>query len=387
MTASLRDARARSERQVELDIAKGIAVLLMVCVHVQEVLSHSAVQYSLFGNIVEFVTCFPAAPLFMLVMGVGTVYSRRQDPGYAIGRGSSLLLLAYVLNAARGYIPWSLGIKLGFFAQDAVPYGDVLQSLLEVDILHFAGLCFILIGVLRAAKVPWGAYPVVGLVLGGLNYLVRGISIGQAHLDSILGLFWGASETSYFPFLSWVMYPMVGVAFGHILKNSSDKRRLYVQSLLAGCVVFLIAMCVSGFRFMYYMGFPEEHAYVYYHQDLIANAVNGSLALIWLCVVYFLSGVFPAAVSQKLLYWSRELTPIYVIHWVLIGWTALLIGFNQLMFWQTVLAMAIIVVAADRLAAVYANWRRRRQVEVMHGCYLTVPSPAGGFDHRQPMWE
>jgi len=40
MTASLRDARARSERQVELDIAKGIAVLLMVCVHVQEVLSH-----------------------------------------------------------------------------------------------------------------------------------------------------------------------------------------------------------------------------------------------------------------------------------------------------------------------------------------------------------
>jgi len=361
MTASLRDARARSERQVELDVARGIAVLLMVCVHVQEVLSHSAVQYSLFGCIVEFVTGFPAAPLFMIVMGVGTVYSRRQDAGYAIGRGASLLLLAYVLSAARGYIPWSLGIKLGFLARDAVPYGDVLQSLLEVDILHFAGLCFILIGVLRAAKVPWGAYPVVGLVLGGLNYLVRGISVGQAHLDSILGLFWGASETSYFPFLSWVMYPMVGVAFGHILKNSSDKRRLYLQSLLAGSAVFLIAMCVSGFRFMYYMGFPEEHAYVYYHQDLIANAVNGSLALVWLCVVYFLSGVFPAAVSQKLLYWSRELTPIYVIHWVLIGWLALLTGFNRLMYWQTILAMTVVIVAADRIAAVYADWRRRRR--------------------------
>ncbi len=155
MAASLRDAPARGERQAELDIGKGIAVLLMICVHVQEVLSHSAVQHSLFGNIVEFVTCFPAAPLFMFVMGVGIVYSRRQDSGYAIGRGASLLAMAYLLNAARGYIPWTLGIKLGFLVQDAVPYGDVAQSLLEVDILHFAGLCFILIGVLRVARVHW----------------------------------------------------------------------------------------------------------------------------------------------------------------------------------------------------------------------------------------
>ena len=116
MNVGLHNERARGGRQVELDIAKGIAVLLMICVHVQEVLSHSAVQHSLFGNIVEFVTGFPAAPLFMLVMGVGTVYSRRQDAGYAIGRGASLLLMAYLLNAARGYIPWSLGIKLGLLA-------------------------------------------------------------------------------------------------------------------------------------------------------------------------------------------------------------------------------------------------------------------------------
>jgi hypothetical protein len=73
------------------------------------------------------------------------------------------------------------------------------------------------------------------------------------------------------------------------------------------------------------------------------------------------SGSFPAAVRDKLLYWSKELTPIYVIHWVLIGWLALFIGFNQLMFWQTILAMAIIVVAADRITAAYAGWQGRRR--------------------------
>lgn len=70
---------------------------------------------------------------------------------------------------------------------------------------------------------------------------------------------------------------------------------------------------------------------------------------------------FPAAVGQRLLYWSRELTPIYVIHWVLIVWIALFIGLNQLMFWQTVLAMAIVIVAADRITATFAGWRDRRR--------------------------
>jgi len=31
------------------------------------------------------------------------------------------------------------------------------------------------------------------------------------------------------------------------------------------------------------------------------------------------------------------------------------------MFWQTILAMAIIVVAADRIAAAYASWRGKRR--------------------------
>lgn len=359
MDTGLRRIRATHERQVELDIAKGIAVFLMICVHVQEVFSHPTVQHSLFGCVVEFVTGFPAAPLFMFAMGVGTVYSQRQDAGYAIRRGASLLIMAYLLNAARGFIPWSLGMRLGLLTEDAVPYGNPLFSLLEVDILHFAGLSFILIGMLRAAKVPWCAYPVAGLVLCALNYLVRGISTGQPISDSILGLLWGASETSYFPFLSWIVYPMAGVAFGDILKNSTDKRRLYLGSFLAGCVVLLIAMWVSDFRFMYYMGFPEGNAYAYYHQDLIGNAVNGSLALMWLSVLYFLREAIPSVVVKKLLFWSKQLNAIYMVHWVLIGWLVLLLGFNRLMYWQTILAMATIIIAADRIGAAFSGPQTR----------------------------
>lgn len=38
--------RVAAERRIELDIAKGIAVLLMICVHVQEMYSLPSVQQS-----------------------------------------------------------------------------------------------------------------------------------------------------------------------------------------------------------------------------------------------------------------------------------------------------------------------------------------------------
>lgn len=343
------ETRVQAERRTELDIGKGIAVLLMICVHVQEMYSQPTVQKSIFGYTVELLTTFPAAPLFMFAMGVGAVYSRRQDAAYAVSRGGALLLTAFLLNALRGYVPWFLGLKAGLLSMEAIPYGNVTLSLLEVDILHFAGLSFILIGGLRAIKAPWGAYPVVAILLGLLNYLVRGISTGNPAVDSLLGLLWGAGDTSYFPFLSWVFYPLAGVAFGTLLRRCEDKHRFYLWSLLVGCVAFFISAWVADFRLLHYLGIPE--AYAYYHHDLLGNIFIGSLTLIWLSSLYLLQGAFPAAVLQRLQVWSRNLTTIYLIHWVLIGWFALLVGFNQMSYWQTVLAMAVLVVVSDRAAA------------------------------------
>ena len=331
MTASLRDARVGGERQVELDIGRGIAVLLMICVHVQEVLSHTAVQYSLFGCIVEFVTGFPAAPLFMFVMGVGTVYSRRQDAGYAMGRGASLLLMAYLLSAARAYIPWSLGIKLGLLAQDAVPYGDVLAGLLEVDILHFAGLASSLSACSGQPRFL-GGLTRVGLVLGGLNYWCADRT-GQSIFDAILGCF-GARRDVILPFLSWVMYPMVGVASG-TSQRTHDKRRLYCRAcspvascLLAPCASRASGSCTTwGFR---------RTCLRRLHEDC-RNAVNVHWRLSG-----FLSYTSRAELSRCCSSETAVLEPgtdpnlrdTLGVDW----WLALVVGFGKLMFWQTILA-------------------------------------------------
>ncbi|HOG45610.1 MAG TPA: heparan-alpha-glucosaminide N-acetyltransferase domain-containing protein [Anaerolineae bacterium] len=369
MKATVAEARSSTERRLELDIAKGLAVLLMICVHVQEMYSLPEVQHSAFGYAVELITTFPAAPLFMFMMGVGLVYSRRQSAGYALKRGLLLLLAAYLLNALRGFVPWTLGIQAGLVDSEAVPYGDVVLSLLEVDILHLAGLSLILVAGLRAVRAHWSVYPVIGVLLAALNYLVRGFSTGQPVADALVGLIWGTSETTYFPFLSWAFYPLAGVAFGTMLRRYRDTRRLYLWTLFAGAVTFLITSAIGGFNLLYYMGITAPYAY--YHLDLVGLAFHGSLMLVWLAGLYLLQSVFPAAVTNKLLFWSREVTPIYFIHWVLIGWFILLVGFNQLSYWQSILAMALTVVAADRLATAYANWQQSRRAS------KTLADPSG----------
>lgn len=83
------------------------------------------------------------------------------------------------------------------------------------------------------------------------------------------------------------------------------------------------------------------------------------MALIWISFLFFVKGAFPKAAVDRLLFWSRELNHIYIIHWVIIGWSALFIGYNRLMYWQSALAMASVLFATDRIATFYAGQYKR----------------------------
>lgn len=348
MTVAVPETRIPVERRIELDLAKGIAVLLMICVHVEEVFSLDSALESTFGLVVKNLTTFPAAPLFMFAMGIGLVYSRRQAASYALKRGALLLATAYVLNLLRGYIPNCIGLRTGLLSEDALWYGHPLGNLLEVDILHFAGLSLMFIAALRALRVPWAAFPVVGVALGLVNYFVDGIETGNAIQDSLLGLFWGTGENCYFPFLSWVLFPLAGVAYGTLLRRSKDTRRFYLWSLAVGVVAFLGTAWIVDFRFDRYF-FRVPDAYNYYHLDLVGQVQMVALTMVWLAFVYFIRNAFPAAVTSRLQFWSKNLTTIYCVHWVLLGWATLLVGLNELNLWQTILAMPAVVLVADRI--------------------------------------
>jgi uncharacterized membrane protein len=89
-----------SGRQVELDLAKCFAILFMILLHCLMVSSGFAndISSSMQRGIGQLLGAPFSAPVFMFTMGVGTVYSRNQDPNPGFFDAIVIIILTYVSN-------------------------------------------------------------------------------------------------------------------------------------------------------------------------------------------------------------------------------------------------------------------------------------------------
>jgi len=69
--------KINSGRQLELDIARGLAVLFMIFIHSQLFFADFSVSDSYFGAFNDFVGMVPSAPMFMFLLGVGLIIRER----------------------------------------------------------------------------------------------------------------------------------------------------------------------------------------------------------------------------------------------------------------------------------------------------------------------
>lgn len=175
-------------RQVELDIARGLSVLFMVLIHTLQYSTQSSVEHSTMGSIIYFLGGAPAAPVFMFLLGVGIVYSKKADCSYFIKGGIVILLLGYALNAARDSIP---ALLFGWVSNDSKLMGYAVYDLVDVDILQFAGLALIFFGLVK--KFNFNNYIVLflGLFFSVINLFLLQIQVENFLLFLLTGLFWG----------------------------------------------------------------------------------------------------------------------------------------------------------------------------------------------------
>lgn len=89
-------------RQLTFDVAKGLAVLLMIMIHVLDFYGLDEVRFSTFGNTIKFALGWPAASMFVFIMGVFVGFSTSSTPREEIKRALSLFALGYILNLLRG---------------------------------------------------------------------------------------------------------------------------------------------------------------------------------------------------------------------------------------------------------------------------------------------
>lgn len=308
------------------DVLKGLAVVLMIQVHLTELfavplwLSGKAGQWSLFlGGP-------PAAPLFMAVMGY---FLAKKQPTImqAMKRGLQLISWGLMLNVG---LNMHLLIKIATGSIQLNPFDYIFG----VDILILAGFSVLIIGLWSAlAKRNWLLWMLLMVVFAFGNSFIPVSSATQHWSAYLLAVFNGTQTWAYFPLFPWVAYPIAGYVF-FLMADTFQKQMRSENSLFIVAFLLLIPV-VAGFdvAFATAVNLP---AY-YHHSGFFVIWTLGFIALMAI-VVSLLSGGRPAGKLSAGLQWlGRNVTSVYVFQWLLIGNLATAIYQTQypiqLLFW------------------------------------------------------
>ncbi len=319
MEPILSSERVNTGRQRELDLARGLAVLFMVLIHVQEYFSLPEAKASLIGTAIDLGGGAPAAAVFMFLLGVGIVFTRNNDWRVFVRRGCMLILAGYLLNALRGTLPclvkWhSEGVEADFYLG--------VSHFVLIDIFHFSGLTLIMFGGMKRFGLGVPAAFVLLFATSFANYLTFGHFFKNLSFAAVSGLFWGSSKITVFPFLTWVFYPLAGFIWGSLLIRCARKNLFHAANALLGAGVFAgLYLLFEKLR----LQSPLSTDYAYYHHCLDANLLFTAFVLVWISILYFVSLALPERIFVHIERWSRNVSEIYFIHWLLVGWLFILI--------------------------------------------------------------
>ncbi|MBM7636042.1 acyltransferase family protein [Streptococcus saliviloxodontae] len=335
-------------RQLEFDVAKVFAIFFMVLIHVYETIngSENGVLASKTWEIfLEFVGGPLAAPIFMLAMGVGMVYTRHNTTKDFAKRGVQLLGLGYLLNFLRGVFPLLLGnfvtTTLGWQLAENRTHFNLLENLMTVDILPFAGLTFLLVALLKQLRFKTWQMLLLALILSTLGMTVGRLTGSHTLETYVVGLLFYFNQYTSFPLTLWFVYPIFGMFFGELLQQTDNKDRFYQTVLQVALVTFITITAVA-----YYFNIDYRYFFTsdfYYQQNPLSTLWTLSIVLIAMYLYYQLSKLIT---SNFILSWTKfigsNLNQIYIIHWLIIPYIVGFVG-NITPITATLLSLCIML--------------------------------------------
>ena len=333
-------------RQPELDWARGLAVFFMVCIHVAEEMT--GIPPGVAAYIINFTGGALAAPVFMFLLGAGLVYSKDKSPGRLARRGCLLFALHYGLNLAAFGIPVLIR-DAG--AWDGVTVTDFWNYVLEVDILAFAGLVFLLFALKEKLGLGTSHLILFTLLMSCLNFLLI-YPIDDVWLAAVAGLFVHVGEYSFFPFCVWIAYPVMGYIFGGFLIRCRDKGHFYRYLFIVAALV-VAAMTLASRHY----GFSLWKEYFvatsdFYFRDFLQDIMAGGIICAWISMLYAVSRLpLPAVLTRPVFRLSRNITVIYCCQWLIIGWLTFLTPFSPPPVAYVIFGLGILITALSDVAA------------------------------------
>jgi uncharacterized membrane protein len=322
-----------NERSPLPDILKGIAVILMIQVHLMQLFATEALYYSIVGKVSLFLGGPPAAPVFMVIMGYFIAKSERGFTEHLI-RGLKLIGLGFLLNIGLNL---NLLVKIitGSSSQNPWPF------IFGVDILFLAGIGIIVIGVARLVFrrriVPYAVLALMILLIGQALPVYSG---SHEWIEYVMAFLGGDYPWSYFPVFPWLAYPVTGFLFcvldeKYNLMEVTTKGKSYIM-----ITVLLMVMVTFGYGFNI-----SGNLEMYYHHSLIFYLWVLIFLIFWVLALSFLFDErYKTFLSGYFKWTGKNVTTFYVVQWLIIGNLATILYRSQnileLMLWFTAILTA-----------------------------------------------
>lgn len=346
----LSDKNINSGRQFEADAVKFFAIPFMVCIHFYEQFGsfdHEVkVPGTLFRNVIEFAGGPLAAPVFMFSMGIGMIYTRHDSPQDFIKRGGKLLLIGYLLNFFRQTLPQLIGLAMGIGTEL-----DIIGGLLCVDILPFAGMAFLTVGIMKKWKLSAIQICETAFLMQAAGIWSTRIHLKPGVVQNLLGLIVPTGKWTSFPLTLWLVYPALGMIFGEAMMKCTDKDKMYRKLMICSAVFF--SAFTAG---LLYIGYDIRNIYAlcgdsYYHHSIIAALWITPIIISALGTCYYIFGKAEnTRIGSFIRYCSVNLNTIYIIQWLVIAYSAavsILLGTRKTCDPLVVISGGIIVTAVS----------------------------------------
>jgi uncharacterized membrane protein len=333
------------ERVRAFDLARGLAVVFMIGVHVLWHWGAPDTWTTPIGQVISFLGGPSAAPVFMFLMGASLAFSSRTSFRSLAVRGLWLLWLGYLLNCLRGVIPAYHGLPFGVVTADQIAPFTLPWLATTVDVHHMAGLSLIAIAALRIRAQPGWTWLAVaaGIVLAGP--LLRGLEFGTPLLDAPLTPVLSGAPNVYYAVVPWIAYPLVGGVFGRYVARAPDRSRVFQRGALVG-----IALIVAGVAW-FMVAPPSFDVNTYWRMPPAYFVAITGLVLVWLYGCDLAVRHVRANRAFDFLYgWSGRVIAIYFTHWLVVGWGIGIFGFRDQPLGVALLGIVVAIVATALLS-------------------------------------
>ena len=291
------------------DIVKGLAVVLMVQVHLTELFVREDIYKSAFGIVSLFWGGIPAAPVFMVMMGYFLAFGKKSSSDMA-KRGIRLFIGGIVLNIGLNA---HLLYNIMFKGWEINPW----HYIFGVDILTLAGLSLISFALVKTVmKNEYWQYLILALVIAAISNLFTPTQFEAHPTNYVLAFLVGGTSWAYFPLIPWLAYPLLGYGF----KLLTDKIPLYtlIQSIWIKIMFGVIAVIL-----IYSLQFGIDmstNLSDYYHHDLLFFLWSTGFIILWIYTFSYLKNI-----SSNTSFWvffkflGKNVTTFYVLQWLIIG--------------------------------------------------------------------